>query len=199
MNSNSKDEIKLVIVGDGCVGKSYLLITYITNFYPNFYSATSFDILRTNVEHNGKSVKLTIYDTGGCEEYDRLRPLCYKEVDIVIMCFSIDKPHTLENIKTKWLPEIRHYCSDIPIVLVGCKLDLRNNQWTIQSLKTERCSPPSTFNEGRAMSFEIGAIRYFECSALDRTNLTELFDEIIFIVQNPKKPNQNKVCPCNIL
>ncbi|KAG5679662.1 hypothetical protein PVAND_009217 [Polypedilum vanderplanki] len=176
-----KDEIKCVVVG-----KSYLLETYITNIYPNHFIPTLFENYTKYVNFDGKTVKLLLTDTGGCEEYCHLRPLCYNKADICILCFSIDNPLSLERIKSRWIPEIHHYCPNIPIVLVGCKLDLRNNEKS------------TTFKEGREMASEIKALKYFECSALNRTNVMELFNEIISIIQKQFKSNAS-VSSCNVL
>ncbi len=46
----------------------------------------------------------------GQEDYDRLRPLSYPDTDVILMCFSIDSPDSLENIPEKWTPEVRHFC-----------------------------------------------------------------------------------------
>ena len=62
-----------------------------------------------------------LWDTAGQEDYDRLRPLSYPDTDVIVMCFSIDAPDTLENIPEKWTPEIKHFCPTAPIVLVGNK------------------------------------------------------------------------------
>ena len=68
-----------------------------------------------------KQVELVLWDTAGQEDYDRLRPLSYPDTDVIVMCFSIDAPDTLENIPEKWTPEIKHFCPTAPIVLVGNK------------------------------------------------------------------------------
>ena len=51
-----------------------------------------------------------LYSTAGQEDYDRLRPLSYPDTDVILMCFSIDSPDSLENIPEKWTPEVRHFC-----------------------------------------------------------------------------------------
>ena len=62
----------------------------------------------------------------GQEEFSRVRPLSYPEVDAIILCFSVDSRESSQNLLELWLPEIRHFCSNkVPIVLVGCKIDLR--------------------------------------------------------------------------
>ena len=52
-------------------------------------------------------VELALWDTAGQEDYDRLRPLSYPDTDVILMCFSIDNPDSLENIPEKWTPEVR--------------------------------------------------------------------------------------------
>ena len=66
-------------------------------------------------------VELALWDTAGQEDYDRLRPLSYPDTDVILMCFSIDSPDSLENIPEKWTPEVKHFCPLVPIILVGNK------------------------------------------------------------------------------
>ena len=77
-------------------------------------------------------------DTAGQEDYDRLSPLAYPNSDVILMCFSIDLPDSLENILEKWVPEVKHFCPKVPIVLVGNKLDLRTDQYTIKELQRNK-------------------------------------------------------------
>ena len=66
-------------------------------------------------------VELALWDTAGQEDYDRLRPLSYPDTDVILMCFSIDSPDSLDNIPEKWTPEVKHFCPNVPIILVGNK------------------------------------------------------------------------------
>ena len=68
---------------------------------------------------------MALWDTAGQEDYDRLRPLSYPDTDVILMCFSVDSPDSLQNIPEKWVPEVKHFCPNVPIVLVGNKKDLR--------------------------------------------------------------------------
>ena len=77
-------------------------------------------------------VELALWDTAGQEDYDRLRPLSYPDTDVILMCFSVDSPDSLENIPEKWTPEVKHFCPNVPIILVGNKKDLRNDPATIK-------------------------------------------------------------------
>jgi len=79
--------IKLVVVGDGAVGKTCLLISYANGKFPEDYVPTVFDNYVVTLHINEDPVELGLWDTAGQEEYDRLRPLSYANTDVFLMCF----------------------------------------------------------------------------------------------------------------
>lgn len=184
MASPGVQSLKCVVTGDGAVGKTCLLISYTTNAFPGEYIPTVFDNYSASVMVDGKPISLGLWDTAGQEDYDRLRPLSYPQTDVFLICFSIVSPPSFDNVKAKWWPEISHHAPNIPIVLVGTKLDLREDAATLESLRAKRMEPIS-FDQGRICSKEIGARRYLECSALTQRNLKGVFDEAIRAVLNP--------------
>ena len=55
------------------------------------------------------------------EDYHRLRPLCYHQTDVFLVCFSLDNRLSLQNVEDYWMPELQHHCPDVPKILVGTK------------------------------------------------------------------------------
>ena len=87
------------------------------------------------------------------EDYDCLRPLAYPWTDIFLICFSLVNPDSFENVKTKWNPEVTHHCPNTPKILVGTKLDLRDDKDIISQLKEDGLAPIS-YTQGLQMTKE---------------------------------------------
>jgi len=80
----------------------------------------STDIFVDNVH-----IELSLWDTAGQEEFDRLRSLSYDDTHTIMLCFSVDSKDSLENVESKWVGEIAENCQGVKLVLVALKCDLR--------------------------------------------------------------------------
>lgn len=132
--------LKCVVLGDGAVGKTSLLISYTTNTFPTEYVPTVFDNYSVTISVDPASTltylkdgtsqevpsfineqksstdklhlfKLNLWDTAGQEEYDKLRPLSYPQTDIFLLCFSVNEFTSFKNINDKWFPELRQHAN----------------------------------------------------------------------------------------
>ncbi|GAA5930460.1 uncharacterized protein JCM15063_004810 [Sporobolomyces koalae] len=163
---------KLVIVGDGACGKTSLLSVFSLGEFPSEYEPTIFENYVAEIRLDGKPVQLALWDTAGQEEYERLRPLSYSKSHVILIAFSLDTPDSLENVSVKWIEEVRELCGpNIPVLLVGCKKDLRD-----QALQSGRGQGFVTREQGEFMAQRIGARTYKECSALLNDGVDDLFE-----------------------
>lgn len=112
-----------------------------------------------------------------------------------LICFSLTNVSSLENVKSKWVPEVRHHCAEVPIVLVGTKLDIREDPELMKKLQVE----PVTREMGEQMKNDIGAFAYVECSARTQKGLKEVFNAAIEATRQPKPDNDGKKKKCTIL
>ena len=174
---------KLVIVGDGACGKTCLLFAFTKDEFPDKYIPTVFENYVSDIEVDGKQVELALWDTAGQEDYDRLRPLSYPDTDVILMCFSVESHDSLENIQAKWVPEVHHFCPNVPFLLIATKKDLRSDPVYKQQFKQSIVRP----EEGRGMAEKVGAWAYLECSAKTREGVREVFDSATRAALQKKK------------
>lgn len=158
-------------------GSTFLLLSLfflvLSNVFLQEYVPTVFENYVADVDVDGKHVELALWDTAGQEDYDRLRPLSYPDSHVILVCFSIDSPDSLENVQEKvlfpscfsffflpsplsmilivpfsqWISEVLHFCQGLPIILVGLKKDLRTDAATIEKLQKESAQKPVTYEE----------------------------------------------------
>lgn len=151
-------------------------MTYKTGNFPEDYVPTVFDNYTVDTEYNGEPFLLQLWDTAGQEDYDRLIPLSYPGTEVVLLCFSLVNEGTFEAIRDKWNPEINHYLENVPKILVGTKVDLRDAK--IADPHLNRFESIST-EDGKELAKEIEAIAYIETSAKTGKNLKMVFDQAI--------------------
>ena len=124
--------MKCVLVGDQTVGKTSLILAQVTGknrheYIPTIYERPNHQEPDTSIEVDGRNVDLYLWDTvNDYHDYDRLRPLSYPNTDVFLICFSLGRRKSYEDVYSLWYPEVKRYCPHTPIVLVGLKQDVRN-------------------------------------------------------------------------
>ncbi|KAJ1819075.1 GTP-binding protein Rho1, partial [Coemansia sp. RSA 2599] len=195
---------KAVIIGDGGCGKTCLLHVYREGSFPpnDQYIPTIFEECVKDVVVNDRLVELALWDTAGQEDYDNVRYPCYNGAHVVIICFSVDSPDSLENVQEKWIGEVLEYAPGVPTLLVGLKEDLRRDNGIIQQLMKDG-QAPTTREKALGVARDIGAHMYLECSAKENRGVSEVFDIALRSTLKLPKPqypygSDGAVC-CTIL
>ena len=137
-------------------------------------------------------MELVLYDTAGQEDYERLRPLSYPNTDVVIICFSVDNPDSFVNVTQTWVPEVKHFCTGTPILLVATKSDLRNDKVLHKQLADRQLKVVTT-EQGMALANKLGAYAYMECSAKTRAGVEDVFETAAKVaLSNNRKRHRGK-------
>ena len=113
-----------VIVGEpinDC--KSIFLMVLDHKPYPERYVPSLYTSFRVNTEINGEKYEFWIHDTASQDEYDRLRPLTYSGANVVGLTFSMSSLSSFNALDDKWIGEVKHYCKNAALVLIGLCLD----------------------------------------------------------------------------
>jgi Ras-related C3 botulinum toxin substrate 1 len=170
--------VKCVVVGDGAVGKTCLLLSYTTNAFPTEYLPTVFDNYSMNLLVDDQQISLQLWDTAGQEDYKKFRPLSYPQTDVFMICFSLVSQTSLENVETNWVPELKEFCPTTPYILVGLKSDLRDSGGSAIS-----------WSVGEDVKKRIGAAAYVECSARTQYHMLDVFETAVrAAIRGPPEP-----------
>ncbi|XP_047171000.1 rac-like GTP-binding protein ARAC7 isoform X2 [Vigna umbellata] len=105
----------------------------------------------------------------------------------VLLNFCINAPIThfcIPSFLFQWMPELRRFAPNVPIVLVGTKLDLREDRGY---LADHMGSNVITSAEGEELRKQIGAAAYIECSSKTQQNVKAVFDTAIKVVLQPPR------------
>ena len=188
--------IKCVLVGDVAADKTRMLISYVSG--KTEYYVPVFDNYYVTGLVDGEPYTLELFDTAGLEDYDRLRPLQYPQTDIFLICFSVVSPYSYENVTAKWVPEITHHCPGVPFLLVGTKVDLRDDPEVVERLAENRLKPISR-DMGEKLAREVKAVKYVECSVRRQWQVKDVFDEAICAALEHAPTAESKSRKCLLL
>jgi len=176
--------VKCGVVGDGTVGKTTLLLSYITQAFITEYTPTVFDNFSAIEEVNGEVINVILWDTAGQDDYAQIRTTCYNncKYDVFLLCFSVIHKDSFDNIKYKWLPELKQNSPGTPFILVGTKEDLRD----------ESSANHIQFKEGEKRAREIKAHKYLECTSKQPPSVGKVVMEAVAIVLDADKVRKAK-------
>ncbi|KAI4146096.1 MAG: hypothetical protein LQ340_006046 [Diploschistes diacapsis] len=193
---------KLVLLGDGACGKTSLLNVFTRGYFPTVYEPTVFENYVHDIFVDNVHIELSLWDTAGQEEFDRLRSLSYDDTHTIMLCFSVDSRQSLENVETKWVSEIADNCAGVKLVLVALKCDLRerhneNEEGEIHEPGSEKSY--IDYDTGLAVAKRIQALRYLECSAKRNRGVNEAFTEAARVALSVKGPSTSSGSKCTLM
>lgn len=179
---------KVVLIGDSGVGKSNLLSRFTRNeFCLESKSTIGVEFATRTLQVEGRTVKAQIWDTAGQERYRAITSAYYRGALGALLVYDVTKPTTFENV-SRWLKELRdHADSNIVIMLIGNKTDLKH----LRAVATEDAQ---SYAEKEGLSF-------IETSALEATNVEKAFQVIlseIYRIISKKSVSNEQPTPANI-
>ncbi|KAK9289975.1 hypothetical protein L1049_008137 [Liquidambar formosana] len=165
--SNTYDlSFKVLLIGDSGVGKSSLLVSFISNSVDGLAPTIGVDFKIKLLTVGGKRLKLTIWDTAGQERFRTLTGSYYRGAQGIILVYDVTRRETFTNLSDVWAKELELYSTNQNCVkmLVGNKVD-RDSERAVSR------------EEGIALAKEHGCL-FLECSAKTRENVEKCFEEL---------------------
>lgn len=194
LSEKNSTVIKCVLVGDTGVGKTSLAARITSRKFKDEYIPTIFDNYAATVLLDQKPFHLSLFDTAGKEDYEKLRVISYLNCNVFLICFSAVDRDSLANVEKRWVPEIRHYLPNTPYILVCCKTDLRGTQ-NVDGVKS--FSEVSS-NEASDVTDRCGASCYAECSSQTTDGISNVIQGTIETVLKFEN-SERSCCKCTII
>jgi len=164
--SSFETEIKVIIVGDGRIGKTSLMTRFVDGtFYNQYMKTIGVDFLekRMFVPAIHENVSFYLYDTAGQEEFNALTRTFYRGAGAAIVAFSTTDRASFLEVPT-WIKSVRDECGRIPIVIVQTKIDL---------LDQAAVTPAEISSLGVNQN-----LRIFQVCSKDDLHVNEVFEQL---------------------
>ena len=170
--------VKLLLLGDSSVGKTSIIIKYISNKFMDTNIATlGVDYMDKTVDYNNLKVFLQIWDTSGEEKFRSITRNFYRNADGLLVVFDLTCKESFNHVKN-WINEAKEHKNDIKTILVGNKLDLEDER---------------EVDKETALKFaEKNNLKYLETSAKNGKNINNSFKEMIALILNDKTEQEIK-------
>ncbi|KAL3623357.1 Ras-related protein RABC2a [Castilleja foliolosa] len=164
--SNYDLSFKILLIGDSAVGKSSLLVTFISNAVDDLAPTIGVDFKIKMLTVRGKRLKLTIWDTAGQERFRTLTSSYYRGAQGIFLVYDVTRRATFTNLSDVWAKELELYSSNHVCIkiLVGNKVDRESERVVSRE-------------EGMALAEELGCL-FLESSAKTRENVEQCFEEL---------------------
>ncbi|XP_028129937.1 ras-related protein Rab-21 [Diabrotica virgifera virgifera] len=211
-SSNNVDSFnfKVVLLGEGCVGKTSLVIRYIEDkFNPKHISTIQASFLTKKLNLDGNRVNLSIWDTAGQEKFHALGPIYYRSSNGAVLVYDITDEDSFQKVKS-WVKELRKMLgTDISLVIVGNKSDLEKDRHVdveeaksyAEKVKAMHFQTSAKLNEGVEEMFLALTQKMLEeakLKAAQEINLTRKNSQrVVQVVDDEQVPNTNKGCCSN--
>lgn len=171
---------KLIVIGDGKVGKTSIIRRYVHDQYdPRYIKTIGVAHAVKRLFINDSEVTLTIWDTGGQELFDCIRPQYYRGANGALVCYDVTNQESFDQLD-KWFSDLYEQCGKIPIILVANKIDLAEQ--TVIPLE-----------EGENYALKKG-IMFFETSAKTGEHVVDVMEELgkkLLLITQVKKSKKN--------
>ena len=167
MTEEDVQHFKIIFLGDQYVGKSSILNRfYQDRFEPDYQATIGLDFHSKNVEINGTTIRLLLYDTAGQEKFKSLIPMYIRDANIIIVVYDISNKDSFIHTE-HWVNETKDLKrEDAIFVLVGNKIDLDDKRAV-------------SYKEANEYAEEKGFL-FHEVSAKTGDEIQELFNKVIF-------------------
>ncbi|XP_064951042.1 mitochondrial Rho GTPase 1-like isoform X3 [Musa acuminata AAA Group] len=175
-SSVGRTSVRVVVMGEAGTGKSSLIVAVATESFPENVPHV-IPPTRLPADYYPDRVPLTIIDTSSRPENKAKLIAECKSADAIVLTYACDRPSTLDRLSTYWLPELRRLEAKVPVIVVGCKLDLRDEQ----QVSLEQVMSP-IMQQYREIETCI------ECSALRQIQVQEVFYYAQKAVLHPTAP-----------
>ncbi|KAH7855977.1 hypothetical protein Vadar_031211 [Vaccinium darrowii] len=166
-SNNSYDlSFKILLIGDSGVGKSSLLVSFISNSVEDLAPTIGVDFKIKQLTVGGRRLKLTIWDTAGQEKFRTLTSSYYRGAQGIILVYDVRRRETFTNLSDVWAKELELNSTnpDCVKMLVGNKVDIESERVVSRE-------------EGIELAKELGCL-FLECSAKTRENVGQCFEEL---------------------
>lgn len=176
-NDVAEPQFRLTLLGDGGVGKTCALLTFVNGAFPGEYIPAIWDHHLTTIAIDSADYSIRLNDTHGGDNLAIIRDLSYSKTNVFLLCFACNRPESMASLETLWMPEILKHTPDACFIFVCTKTDLRNDSEASRTTQRNYHRDIIGFEEGKRNASRFKA-KYYEISSMeDADSLSRLFTD----------------------